>query len=193
MENNIPNKTLKKFAKIASEAMIDDPVYVRTCKNVRTRKKMLYHVTLLRLYASRKADRIYIDEEERGLMVLRYSRNDYTVGEFLKCPNWPMLFVLRPYVVKLFDIIGRFDNKGIFDDKTYCIVPIFVAKEHQRKGVAANLIKRGLEDMRARGCKIGLETQNPANLSFYEKVGFTQVGHDYYEDLDMHTYYMVIE
>ena len=29
MENNIPNKTLKKFARIASEAMIDDPVYVR--------------------------------------------------------------------------------------------------------------------------------------------------------------------
>lgn len=169
------------------------PVYVTACKDVKARKRMLYHVTLLRLYASRKADRIYIDEEERGLMVLRYSRNDYTVGEFLKCPNWPMLFVLRPYVVKLFDVIGRFDNKGVFDDTTYCIVSIFVAKEHRGKGVGMNLLKRAIADARAKGYKLGLDTQNPANIPFYEKAGFRVAGHEFYEKEQIHNYYMICE
>lgn len=43
-----------------------------------------------------------------------------------------------------------------------------------------NLLKRAIADARAKGCKLGLDTQNPANIPFYEKAGFRVVGHEFY-------------
>lgn len=193
MENKISNETLKKYAKIASEVFMDDPVYVQVAKNKKIRKTVIYHGTLIRMYASRKNSLFYFDEEERGMLVLKHVSIDYKVSEFLKCPNWPAVILLRPYAAKLFGIIGKFDNKNIFDENTYTISPLFVAKEHQGKGVARKLVERALEDMRAKGCKIGLDTQNPVNVPIYEKIGFKLVKEEYFEENQLNNYYMIIE
>jgi ribosomal protein S18 acetylase RimI-like enzyme len=47
--------------------------------------------------------------------------------------------------------------------------------------------------MRSRGYKIGLETQNPDNVGFYEKLGFRVAKEEYYKLEKIHNYYMIIE
>lgn len=194
MKNNISNETLKKYAKMASEAFMNNPVYVAACKSEKIRKLVIYHIILMRLYISRKTDIFYFDQEERGLLVLRKAGSDYTVGEVLKCPNRPALIMLLPYVLKVLGILARFDSKGLYDEnKTYIISPVFVDKTHQRKGVAARLIKRSIEDMGTKGYKVGLDTREPDNVGYYEKLGFKLIDHQLYEKDKVSSYYMLHE
>ena len=193
MSEKVSRKTLKYYARMASEAYVNDPVYVFACKNENIRKRFIYHWLLIRLNSSRKKDIFYFDEEERGLLILREAHYDYTMLQFMKCPNWPFLVLYFPLTIKCLLAYSHLDNKDIFDEKTYIVSPVFVGKEHQGKGIATRLLKMGIEDMRARGCKIGLETQNPDNVGFYEKLGFRVAKEEYYKREKIHNYYMITE
>ncbi|MDO5495790.1 MAG: N-acetyltransferase [bacterium] len=46
------------------------------------------------------------------------------------------------------------------------------------RGLARTLIEKGVERAAATGAAVHLETNNGANLAFYEKVGFVVVGHE---------------
>lgn len=192
-KNDISRKTLKYYAKMASETYVDDPVYKFACKNVAIRKRFIYHWLLLRLNSSRKKDIFYFDEEERGLLIMREAHYDYTMLQFMKCPNWPFLVLYWPITLKALLAYSHLDNKDIFDDKTYIVSPVFVAEEHKGKGIGTALLKRGMEDLRSKGYKIGLETQNPANVGFYEKLGFKVVKHEHYKLEKIDNYYMLAE
>ena len=194
MADIITNETLKKYAEIATDAFMEDPVYQKVAKDEKKRRQVIYHGVLIRLYDSRNnGDLFYFDEEDRGLLVLRDVNRELQFSEFLKCPNFMALFVLLPYVLKLFSIIGKFDNKAILGDKSYVVSPIFVGKEHQRKGVASNLIKKAVDDIIPQGYKIGLDTQNPANVEKYEKMGFKLLKEEFHEEDQIYNYYMSIE
>lgn len=193
MAEKISLKELKIYAKAASEAYINDPVYVFACKNENIRKKFIYHWLLLRLNSSRKKDIFYFDDEKRGLLILREAHYDYTMLQFLKCPNWVFLVLYWPITLKALLAYSHLDNSEIFDEKTYIISPVFVSKEHQGKGIATRLIKMGLEDMREKGFKVGLETQNPENVGFYEKLGFRVVKEEYYKLEKIKNFYMLSE
>lgn len=192
-KNDISRKTLKYYAKMASETYVDDPVYKFACKNITIRKKFIYHWLLLRLNSSRKKDIFYFDEEQRGLLIMREAHYDYTMLQFMKCPNWPFLVLYWPITLKALLAYSHLDNKDIFDDKTYIVSPVFVAEEHKGKGIGTALLKRGMEDLRSKGYKIGLETQNPANVGFYEKLGFKVVKHEHYKLEKIDNYYMLAE
>ena len=193
MSEKVSRKTLKYYARMASEAYVNDPVYVFACKNENIRKRFIYHWLLIRLNSSRKKDIFYFDEEERGLLILREAHYDYTMLQFMKCPNWPFLVLYFPLTIKCLLAYSHLDNKDIFDEKTYIVSPVFVGKEHQGKGVATRLLKMGIEDMRGKGFKIGLETQNPDNVGFYEKLGFRVAKEEYYKLEKIHNYYMITE
>lgn len=193
MADKVSLKELRYYAKMASEAYINDPVYCFACKNEKIRKRFIYHWILLRLNSSRKKDIFYFDEEKRGLLILREAHYDYTMFQFLKCPNWVFLVLYWPITMKTLLAYSHLDNSEIFDDKTYIISPVFVGKEHQGKGIATKLINMGLEDMRSKGYKIGLETQNPENVGFYEKFGFKTVKHEFYKLEKINNYYMLTE
>lgn len=193
MADKVSLKELRYYAKMASEAYINDPVYCFACKNEKIRKRFIYHWILLRLNSSRKKDIFYFDEEKRGLLILREAHYDYTMFQFLKCPNWVFLVLYWPITIKTLLAYSHLDNSEIFDDKTYIISPVFVGKEHQGKGIATKLINMGLEDMRSKGYKIGLETQNPENVGFYEKFGFKTVKHEFYKLEKINNYYMLTE
>ena len=186
-------KELRYYAKMASEAYVNDPVYCFACKNEKIRKRFIYHWILLRLNSSRKKDIFYFDEEKRGLLILREAHYDYTMFQFLKCPNWVFLVLYWPVTLKTLLAYSHLDNSEIFDDKTYIISPVFVGKEHQGKGIAKKLINMGLEDMRSKGYKVGLETQNPDNVGFYEKFGFRTVRQEFYKLEKINNYYMLTE
>ncbi len=193
MADKVSLKELRYYAKMASEAYINDPVYCFACKNEKIRKRFIYHWILLRLNSSRKKDIFYFDEEKRGLLILREAHYDYTMLQFLKCPNWVFLVLYWPITIKTLLAYSHLDNSEIFDDKTYIISPVFVGKEHQGKGIATKLINMGLEDMRSKGYKVGLETQNPENVGFYEKFGFKTVKHEFYKLEKINNYYMLTE
>lgn len=187
----IDRKTLKYYARMASEAYINDPVYVWACKNEKIRKRFIYHFILLRLNSSRKKDIFYFDEENRGLLILREAHYDYTMWQFLKCPNWVFLVLYFPLTIKTLMAYSHLDNKDIFDEKTYIVSPVFVSKEHWGKGIATKLLNMGLEDMLSQGYKVGLETQNPDNVRFYEKFGFSVKKEEFYKLEKIHNYYMI--
>ena len=194
MANNITNEILQKYARMSVDAFMDDPVYQKVAKNEKKRRQVIYHGVLIRLYDSRNnGDLFYFDEEDRGLLVLRDVNRELQFSEFLKCPNFMALFLLLPYALKLFSIIGKFDSRGVFGDDSYMISPIFVAKEHQKKGVASALVKKAAADILPTGYKICLDTQNPANVEKYEKMGFKLLKEEFYEEDQIHNYYMSIE
>lgn len=193
MNKDVDRKKVKYYAKIASRAYINDPVYVHACKNEKIRESFIYHFLLLRLNSSRKKDIFFFDEKDRGLLVLREAFYDYTMWQFLKCPNWVFLVLYFPVTIKTLMTYSHLDNKGIFDENTFIVSPVFVNPDYQGQGIASTLIKKALENADKNGFKVGLETQNPDNVAFYEKFGFKTVKSEHYEKENVYNYYMLRE
>lgn len=191
--NNITDEILKKYAKMAAEAFMEDPVYKYVAKKEKTREKVIYHRILSRLYISRETDLFYFDEEGHGLLVLRHIKDEYKPEQFMKVPNYKEMFFVIPHMIKFSGVTDHFDNKKYMDDNTYIVSPIFVEKGYQGQGIGMKLLERAKKDMAEKGCKLGLDTQNPANVPFYEKAGFKVVKHEFYEKEKVDNYYMVWE
>ncbi len=164
-------RTLKKFALMAGNVFSDDPVHSYATKIPFLRKRFVYHFMMERFSASNGEDIIYIDEKERGMCIWRDAKNDYTVLDFLKCPHWIFLYLLWPSTIRTLIIYSRRDLT-VFPDNTLLIEPVFVGREFQGQGIATSLLKKGIDDLVPQGYNLGLETQNPDNVPFYEKLGF---------------------
>lgn len=188
----LDRKTLKYFARMAAESYVNDPVHVYATKSEKTRKKYVYHFMLERLSSSNGKDFIYIDEENRGICIWRDAHNNYTVFDFLACPNWVFLAFYWMRTFKTLKAYSHLDAK-VFEKNTLLISPVFVDKNHQGQGVATKLIKQGIRDLVPQGYKLGLETQNPDNVGFYEKLGFKTVKYQYFKSEKIHNYYMVYD
>lgn len=188
----LDRETLKYYARMAAESFVDDPVHKFATKNVERRKKFVYHFLLERLTSSNKCDVFYVDDEARALCVWRDAHNEYTVFDFLKCPNWVFLCYYITSTVKTLMAYSHLDSK-VFDKKTLIISPVFVDPKHQGRGIATGMIKAGIEEFVPQGYKIGLETQNPDNVGFYEKLGFKIIKEEFYKLEKIHNYYMVYE
>lgn len=191
-KRKMDRKTLKYFASMAAESYVNDPVHSYATKNEKIRRKYVYHFMLERLSTSNREDIIYIDEENRGLCVWREAHNEYTMFDFLLCPNWVFLALYLPNTVKTLMAYGHLDVK-VFPENTLIISPVFVDPKHQGKGIATKLIKQGIADLVPQGYKLGLEAQNPENVPFYEKLGFKVIRHDHWERENIDNYYMMYE
>ena len=194
MSNNIPNNVLKKYAEMASDAFMTNPGYVLSCPDESKRKNFIYHVVLMRLYISRKTDIFYFDEEEKGMLVLRKAGMDYPASEVLKVPNILGLLKNMSLVSKLLTVTGSYSSKGLYDEeKTYIVSPIFVDVKHQGKGVGTKLLKKAIEEMEAKGYKVGLDTMEPSNVPYYEKLGFKLIDDQIDANTGAHSWYMIHE
>ena len=191
-KKKLSRKELKYYAKMAAESYVDDPVHVYATKSEKLRKKFLYHFMLERLSTSNREDVIFEDEEKRGICIWRDAHNDYTMFDFMLCPNWVFLCVYNISLIKTLRVFSNLDNK-IFEKNTLLISPVFVDKAHQGKGIATRLIKQGIEELVPQGYKLGLETQNPENVPFYEKLGFKTLEYKFFENVEIHNYYMVYD
>lgn len=191
-KKKLSRKELKYYARMAAESYVDDPVHVYATKSEKLRKKFLYHFMLERLSTSNREDLIFEDEEKRGICIWRDAHNDYTMFDFLLCPNWVFLCVYNISLIKTLRVFSNLDNK-IFEKNTLLISPVFVDKAHQGKGIATRLIKQGIEELVPQGYKLGLETQNPENVPFYEKLGFKTLEYKFFENVGIHNYYMVYD
>ncbi len=191
-KKKLSRKELKYYAKMAAESYVDDPVHVYATKSEKLRKKFLYHFMLERLSTSNREDVIFEDEEKMGICIWRDAHNDYTMFDFMLCPNWVFLCVYNISLIKTLRVFSNLDNK-IFEKNTLLISPVFVDKAHQGKGIATRLIKQGIEELVPQGYKLGLETQNPENVPFYEKLGFKTLEYKFFENVGIHNYYMVYD
>ena len=189
-KKKLTRKELEYYARMASETYVNDPVHVYATKNEKLRKKFLYHFMIERLSTSNGEDFIYEDEEKRGLCVWRDAHNDYTMFDFLKCPNWVFLCVCNISLIKTLKVFSHLDQK-VFEKNTLLISPVFVDKDHKGKGIGTALIKRGIEELVPLGYKLGLETQNPENVALYERLGFKTVEYKFFKSEKIHNYYMV--
>jgi len=185
-------KTLKYYARMAAEAYVNDPVHVYATKNEKLRKKYVYHFMMERLSTSNREDIIYFDEEKRGICVWREAYNEYHFLDFMLCPNWVFLPVYMVSTVKTLKAYSHLDVK-VFPENTLIISPVFVAPEHQGKGIATGLIKTGINELIPKGYHLGLEAQNPDNVKFYEKLGFKTIKYEFYEKEGIHSYYMMYD
>lgn len=194
MAVNVTNETLKKYARMGAKAFMTNPGYVLSCKDENKKEDFIYNVILMRLYISRKTDIFYFDEEGRGMLVLRKAGMDYPTGEVLKVPNIFGLLKNMSYVSKLLSVTGVYSSKGLYDEeKTYIVSPVFVDVNHQGKGVGTALLKKAIEDMSAKGYKVGLDIMEPSNVPYYEKLGFKLIDKQYNEKEDAYSWYMIHE
>ena len=194
MADSITNETLKKYARIGAKAFMTNPGYVLSCADENKRKDFIYNVVLMRLYISRKTDIFYFDKEGRGMLVLRKAGMGYPTGEVLKVPNIFGLLKNMSYVSKLLSVTGAYSDKGLYDEeKTYIVSPVFVDVNHQGKGVGTALLKKAVEDMTAKGCKVGLDTMEPSNVPYYENLGFRLIDTQVNEENDATSWYMLHE
>lgn len=189
-KKKLSRERLKYYSRMAAESYKDDPVHVYATKNEKLRKKFLYHFMLERLSTSNGEDFIYEDEKGRGICVWRDAHNDYTMLDFLKCPNWVFLCVYNISLIKTLKAFSHLDTK-VFEKNTLLIEPVFVDRNHWGEGVATALVKQGIKDLVPLGYSLGLETQNPDNVSLYEKLGFETVKYDFWKAEKIHNYYMV--
>ena len=192
MAVNVTNETLKKYARMGAKAFMTNPGYVLSCKDENKKEDFIYNVILMRLYISRKTDIFYFDEEGRGMLVLRKAGMDYPAGEVLKVPNILGLLKNMSFVSKLLTVTGGYSSKGLYDeDKTYIVSPIFVDVKHQGKGVGTALLKKAIEDMEAKGFKVGLDTMEPSNVPYYEKLGFKLIDDQIDANTGAHSWFMI--
>lgn len=191
-KDKLTKKELKYFARMAAESYVNDPVHSYASKSEKIRKKYVYHFQLERLATSnRQDDIIYVDEENRGICVWRRAHNEYTFFDFILCPNWVFLAFYWPNTIRTLMAYSHLDVK-VFPENTYIISPVFVAPEHQGKGVATKLIKQGIADLMAQGYNVGLEAQNPDNVAFYEKLGFRTLKQEHWKRENIDNHYMII-
>ena len=188
----LTRKELKHYARMAAEAYVNDPVHSYATRNKKIRKKYVYHFMMERLSTSNREDIIYEDEEKRGICVWRRAHNEYDIFDFLMCPNYIFLALYLPNTIKTLMAYGHLDVK-VFPEDCYIISPVFVDPQHQGKGIATELIRKGIADLVPQGWKLGLEAQNPENVKFYEKLGFKVIRHDHWERENIDNYYMMYE
>lgn len=191
-KHQLTRAQLRYFAKMATESYANDPVHIYINKNENLRKKFTYHFMIERLATSSREDIIYIDEENRGICIWRDAHNEYDTLDFLMYPNWVFLLLYLPKTIKMLMAYGHLDSK-VFPENTLIISPVFVDPKHQGKGIASKLIRQGIEDLTAKGYKLGLEAQDIRNVKFYEKLGFKVIKHDHWKRENIDNYYMMYE
>ena len=188
----LSKREVRAFARMAGDAYVNDPVHVYATKDPARRRRFVSHFMMERLNTSNGEDYFYIDDAGRGLCVWRRARNEYGVLDFLKCPDWLYLYWFWPNTLRTLSAYRPLDVT-VFDEKTWLISPVFVAPEHQKKGVATALIRQGIRDLTARGFRCGLEAQDENNVRFYEKLGFRVIGHADFKKGNIRHYYMLYE
>jgi GNAT superfamily N-acetyltransferase len=185
-------KELRAYAKIAGEAYADDPVHCYATKNRERRKRFVYHFMMERLSTSNGEDYIYVDEENGAMCVWRYARNEYTVLDFLRCPDWLYLYWFWPNTLRTLAAYRPLDVRA-FDENTWIISPVFVDPAPPGKGIATELIRPGIADLTKQGLSCGLEAQDARNVRFYEKLGFRTIREDRFEKGNITHTYMVYQ
>jgi len=188
----LPKEELRRFARMAGRAYLDDPVHRYATKDPKRREQFVYHFMMERLNTSNGTDYFYIDDEGRGLCVWRKAHNEYGVLDFLKCPDWLYLYWFWPNTLRTLSAYGPLDVKA-FGEDTWIISPVFVDPAHQGKGIATALIRQGIADLTAQGFACGLEAQDEGNVRFYEKLGFSVFRTDRYEKGNITHRYMIYD
>ena len=188
----LSKKELRSFAKMAGDAYVNDPVHTYATKDPQRRRRFVSHFMMERLNTSNGEDYFYIDDENRGLCVWRKAHNEYGVLDFLKCADWVYLYLFWPNTLRTLAAYRPLDV-NVFDEKTWIISPVFVAPEHQGKGIATALIRQGIADLTAKGYRCGLEAQDEGNVRFYEKLGFRVIGETQFKKGNIRHTYMVYQ
>lgn len=186
----LSKKELRRFAKMAGRAYVNDPVHAYATKRPKRRERFVYHFMMERLNTSNGTDYFYIDDEGRGLCVWRKAHNEYGVLDFLKCPDWLYLYWFWPNTLRTLAAYGPLDVKA-FSEDTWIISPVFVDPDHQGQGIATALIRQGIADLTKAGFSCGLEAQDARNVRFYEKLGFQAIRTDRFEKGNITHTYMV--
>ena len=188
----LSKKELRRFAKMAGRAYVNDPVHAYATKRPKRRERFVYHFMMERLNTSNGTDFFYIDDEGRGLCVWRKAHNEYGVLDFLKCPDWLYLYWFWPNTLRTLAAYGPLDVKA-FSEDTWIISPVFVDPDHQGQGIATELIRQGIADLTKQGFSCGLEAQDARNVRFYEKLGFQAIRTDRFEKGNITHTYMVYQ
>ena len=184
---------LRHFARSGAESFAGDPLYVSCIPDEKERKKVLYHLLMVRLSISNREDILVVDEKKRGLCVFRPAGQKYSIGDFFRCFN--TLPLITRYILPAMRILS-FSNRldhSVFGENTLLVEPVFVVPEYQGQGVATGLISQKTEEFRKAGIPCGLMTQNKNNVGFYKKLGFHVIKKESVERYGFDNYYMKTE
>lgn len=187
------NSQIKYFAKMLGETFEKDDFYVKFFPKEEQRKKFIYELFLMRMKIFGKGCEIFTFED-KGIAF--FKRSDFVLKKsaFILHPRiFKMYFWDRELCKKLLNLIAQADKieKECCPAPHYTISPIGVRNDCKGMGIGKRLMEQGLSLADKKGIHCFLETQNKANIAFYEKFGFELCKTQYVKDIDLHNYFMV--
>lgn len=189
----LSKKEINRYAKIASESFLKDPVYKYCCKNEFIRKRFIYYIMYSRINASNKSDIIITDKDRHGLCIWRDYKKSYTAKDMLFCRKSFGILIYFPILIKLLKMFKNVNTAEIYPENTLLIEPVFVDKKFQGQGIAKQMILQSANDLIKKGYNLGLETQNHENIKKYEKIGFDLIFKQPIANGEITDYYMILK
>lgn len=173
---------VRRIAALFARAFQDDPLMRYAIPDARQRRRLLPGLMGLNVrYGCRYGEVYYTPEYMGAAFWLPPGQSTYTLWRLLRAGMfvaplrlpWPALRRLAAGESRAHALHERYAP-----GPHWYLAQIGVEPAHQRQGVASRLLRPMLARADAAGLPCYLETENPANISIYQRYGFQAVGED---------------
>lgn len=174
ISNKLDKEEEIKVSQIISEAFVDDPVMNAIFKDANEIHHFMYYITK---YLNIYGEIHYSDDFSGAALWVPPHSKFLTLGLILRNKSLLYDFVkLLPHIsisslIRLISASSYLDRKHPSKDHYY-LFAIGVAKEKRRKGIGGNLLNYAFSKFGAQSAYY-LENSNIANMTFYERLGFS--------------------
>lgn len=173
---------VSRIAALFARAFQDDPLMCYAIPDVRQRRRLLPWLMGLNARYGCRYGEVYCTPEYTGAAIwLPPGQTAYTLWRMLRAGmfvaplrlSWPMLRRLATVESRAQALHERYAP-----GPHWYLAQIGVEPAFQRQGIASRLLRPMLARADAAGLPCYLETENPANITIYQRYGFQVVAED---------------
>jgi ribosomal protein S18 acetylase RimI-like enzyme len=170
---------VRRIAALLAHAFQDDPLMCYAIPDTQQRRRLLPWLMGLNVRYGRRYGEVYCTPEYTGAAIwLPPSQSAYTLWRMLRAGMfvaplrlpWPMLLRLASVESRAQALHERYAPRP-----HWYLAQIGVEPALQRQGIATRLLRPMLTRIDAAGLPCYLETENPANVTIYQRYGFQVV------------------
>lgn len=185
----------RRIAALFARAFQDDPLMRYAIPNAQQRRRLLpWLMGLNARYGCRYGEVYYTPEFTGAAIWLPPGRTVYTLWRMLRAGMFVAPLRLPwPVLRRLASVESRAQalHERYAPETHWYLAQIGVEPGLQRQGIASHLLRPMLARADAAGLPCYLETENPANISIYQRYGFSVVAEDAVPAAGPHIWAMV--